>query len=227
MTLPVSGTPRSEVETDDVLIDRVRSGDANAFAGLMRRYNQRVYRVARAIMRDDAEAEDVVQQAYLSAYLNIGSFAGLARFSTWLTRIVVHEALARKRARQRLTDVPADAQLEWETISMAPPPFTPEEQVSTLELASIFEKAIDELPEGYRVVLVMREVEGLSTAEVAGCLDISEEAVRVRLHRARAVLRDTVFAQVGRGAPEVFAFAGARCNGIVMRVLERIAALES
>lgn len=196
--------------SDDELVCRVRAGDAALFGAIMRRHNPRLYRVARAIVRDDAEAEDVLQQAYLSAYLHLGQFAGAARFSTWLTRIVVNEASARLRRRRAHARVE-----EVQAASEAP---TPEAQAMDREMIRALEAAIDGLPEIYRTVLVLREVEGASTAETAAVLDISEETVKVRLHRARALLDKVLYARLG----EAFGFQGARCDRVVAAVLARL-----
>ena len=227
MTLATSGDdiqqlnatePAPAPSPDAALLARVRSGDAAAFEVLMRRYNQRLYRVARSVVKDSAEAEDVVQQAYLLAYVNADQFAGRSSLSTWLTRIALNEALGRVRRRGRdVSDV--NAVHDWRSGSnMAP---DPEDQVSRRELARLLESAVDRLPENYRVVFALRELEGLDGNEVADTLGITAESVRVRLHRARAMLRDELYTTVGSCADEVFSFGGAHCDRIVARVLER------
>jgi RNA polymerase sigma-70 factor (ECF subfamily) len=209
--------------TDEAVVARVRGGDQALFEILMRRYNQRLFRAARAILRDDAEAEDAVQQAYLSAYGHLDQFAGTARFSTWLTRIAIREALGRLRTRKRRGEVEFDGAAE-ESMMKDAPDDNPEAQTQRRELTGVLESAVDGLPEIYRVVFMMREVEQLSTLETAEVLELSEEAVKVRLHRARAMLRDGLFAKVDRSLQATFPFLGARCDRIVAAVLAKLRA---
>jgi RNA polymerase sigma-70 factor (ECF subfamily) len=203
--------------SDDDVVARVRAGDVGRFEILMRRYNRRLYRTARAIVRDDAEAEDVVQEGYVRAYAHLTQFAGRASFATWLTRIVVHEALARARRRGRFVDA--------EEIMPVTPTETPgpEAQASTRELARALEDAIDALPDPFRAVFMLREVEGLSTAETAASLALNEQTTKTRLHRARTLLREHLTASAQAALPGAFAFAGARCDALVRAVLARIA----
>lgn len=210
--------------TDEQVVARVCRGERGLFEVIMRRHNQRLFRAARAVLRNDSEAEDAVQQAYLSAFTHLGQFAGEARFSTWLTRIALNEAFARRR--QAARESPADIDEQWEPRerpggSGGPPP-TPEEQLSRREVSRLLETAIDELPANYRVVVMLREVQELSTAETAACLELSEEAVKVRLHRARARLRDTLPPGLGETARETFAFLGERCDRIVAYVMAHL-----
>jgi len=203
--------------SDEEIVSRVLAGDRMRFEELMRRYNQRLYRVARAILKDDIEAEDAVQQAYIQAYLHLGQFAGGSRFSTWLTRIAIHEALGRRRKRQAEpwseTDEDVMSQAMFDTPS-------PERLAYAAELRTMLESSIDSLPESYRLVFMCREVEGLSTAETAETLEIGEEAVKTRLHRARAMLRRDLFAQAGAASAGAFAFERPRCDALVRRVFE-------
>ena len=179
--------------SDEEVVRRVRAGETGLFEVVMRRYNQRLYRVARAILRDDAEAEDVTQQAYVNAYRHLDQFAGRATFSTWLTKIAVHEALARARRRGRFKEQEAVDDWDGDTMgALKSPGPDPERQAFAGELRALIESAIEALPEHYRTVFVMREVEGMSTAESAECLDITEETAKTRLHRARMLLRDTL-----------------------------------
>ena len=204
--------------TDEEVVRRVRAGETPLFEVLMRRYNQRVYRVVRAVLRDDAESEDAMQQAYVSAFAHLEQFAGAARFSTWLTRIALNEALSRLKARARF--VPVDG--KEETMDGLPRVRSPEDAAANRELASVLEQAIAALPEHYRTVFVLREVEELSTAETADCLELTEEAVKVRLHRARGMLRDAIADQVGRTAKQAYAFHLSRCDRVVKAVLARL-----
>jgi RNA polymerase sigma-70 factor (ECF subfamily) len=214
--------------TDEDVVGRVRAGETALFEIVMRRHNQRLFRVARAVLRDDAEAEDAVQQAYLSAYSHLDQFAGQARFSTWLTRITLNESLARRKKRIHLAEVEMGDTLTdtFEETSAAMSKSksnpNPEDQASMRELTGLLEAAVDELPEIYRVVFMMREVQELSTAETAACLELTEEAVKVRLHRAKGFLRETLFARLDARAPETFSFLGARCDRIVANVLARL-----
>jgi RNA polymerase sigma-70 factor (ECF subfamily) len=210
---------------DEEIAARVRAGDLPLFELLMRRYNQRLYRVARAIVKNDAEAEDVAQQAYVNAYVNLHQFEGRAKFSTWLTRITVHEALNRARKQARIAWPGEDAE-EDPMERFASPALDPERQAASSELGALLERAVDDLPESYRAVFVMRDVEGLSTAETAECLDLSEEAVKTRLHRAKAMLRESLFERAGVAAPTAFSFHLSRCDRIVAAVFARIKSLE-
>jgi RNA polymerase sigma-70 factor (ECF subfamily) len=213
---------------DEELAARIRNGETALYEVLMRRYNQRLYRIARAIVRDDAEAEDVVQQAYVNAYLHLDQFAEKAKLSTWMTKIAVYEALARVRKRERAAATPFDESAE-DTMkaSVASPLIDPERQALTAELRLLLERAIDALPERYRSVFVLREIDGLSTAEAADCLDVTEENVKTRLHRAKAMLRDTLYARAGVAGPSVFELHLSRCDRIVDAVIERLSRVSS
>ena len=203
--------------SDEALIERIRLGDSGGFTLLMQRYNQRLFRVARAITRHDADAEDAVQHAYLAAFTHLYQFAGLASFSTWLTRIVINQALTRHREQRRLQRLSADQTApDWR--SGTSEQRSPEDQVGGGELRRLLGAAIDALPDGYRAIVVLRELEGLSTQEAAECLSISEEAARVRLHRARGLLRTELDAQLG-ASRDVFRFGGERCARMIARVL--------
>ena len=201
--------------TDSEIVQRVRSGETALFEILMRRHNQRVYRVARAVLKDEQDAEDVMQQAYINAYLHLGQFEERAQFSTWLTRITVREALARRR-RSRLED-PVDT---FDDVHAEQP--DPEHQAYAGELGRLIEAAVDTLPEGYRVVFMLREVEGLSTNETATTLELGEEAVKTRLHRAKAMVRVAVAERLGSAAPRAFEFGAHRCDRVVAGVLARL-----
>ena len=202
--------------TDDEVVERVRNGEPALYELLMRRHNQRIYRAARAIVRDSAEAEDVMQDAYVRAYENLSNFAGRATFATWLTKIAVHEALARVRRRGRFVD----AEDTMPTLASDAP--DPEQRASERELGAALETAIDTLPDGFRTVFVMRDVEGLSTAETAECLGINEETVKTRLHRARTALRARLLSRAQELLPGTFSFGESRCDRVVAAVLSRI-----
>lgn len=207
--------------SDGEVVAQVLEGRTALFEILMRRYNERLYRAARAIVRDEREAEDVVQHAYVNAYAHLDQFAGRAAFSTWLTRIAVHEALARVRRQGRYE--PFDDERASVEASVLPvPDDDPERRTLTGELRVLLESAIDGLPDGAREVFVLRDVEGLSTADVAASLDVSEDVVKTRLSRARAALRQTLLARTGGAAPDAFRFHRHRCDRVVAEVLGRI-----
>ena len=213
---------RSEGWTDEEIVDRVRGGETALCEIIMRRYNQRLYRVARAIVRDDGEAEDVMQDAYVRAYEHLDQFARRAPFSTWLTRIAVHEALARLRQRNRTQQI-SDGEHEGEFVmSLAEPSLDPEQKASKAELGHLLEEALLALPENFRSVIMLRDVEELSTLETAEALEITEENVKIRLHRGRALARGWLFQRVGARAKDAFPFMGARCDRVVQKVLERL-----
>jgi RNA polymerase sigma-70 factor, ECF subfamily len=218
---------KSEGWTDEEVVNRVKAGDAALFELIMRRYNQRLYRVARAILHDDAEAEDVMQDAYVRAYQHLHQFAGRAPFSAWLTRIAVHEALARLRLRNRtapLDDTGQDGEFSMTLAETSP---DPEQSASRDELGQLLEEAVLGLPEQFRTVVMLRDVEELSTSETAVALDLSEENVKVRLHRGRAMLRGWLVARVGAEAKNAFPFMGVRCDRVVQGVFLRLAALQT
>jgi len=208
--------------TDDEVIVRVRTGDTALYEIIMRRYNQRLYRITRAILRDDTEAEDVIQDAYVRAYQYLHQYAGDGLFSVWLTRIAVHEALRRLRLRnrsQQLEESERDEEGPMNVVETSP---DPEQRASIAELNHLLEEAVLGLPDAYRTVVMMRDVEQMSTAETAAALDISEENVKVRLHRGHAMMRGWLFARVGENAKEVFPFMGPRCDRVVLGVFARL-----
>lgn len=200
--------------TDDSVVSQVVAGQTALFEVLMRRYNERIYRTVRAILRDDTEAEDAMQQAYLNAYAHLRQFDGRSTFSTWLTRIAINEALARIRRRR-----PYEPFDEESSHVERFPAANPERAAVTTELRELLEWAIDELPDGAREVFVLRDVEGLSTAEAAAALEVSEDVVKTRLSRARATLRRLLVERTGAAAPEAFRFYRPRCDQVVSRVL--------
>ncbi len=207
--------------TDNEVVRRVRAGETALFEVLMRRYNQRLYRVARAVVKDEAEAEDVMQQAYINAYVHLGQFEERAQFSTWLTRIAIHEALSRRRRLRPEQPFGAEGdENAMETLTAGGP--DPERQAYAGELRRLLEATIDSLPDTYRLVFMLRDIEGLSTAETAEGLALGEEAVKTRLHRARAMVRRELFERAGAAGPEAFQFHLSRCDVIVANVLSRI-----
>jgi RNA polymerase sigma-70 factor, ECF subfamily len=214
-------TVQSELRDEEV-VGRVLAGETALFEILMRRYNQRLYRVSRVILRDDSEAEDVMQDAYVRAYEHLNQFAGRAAFSTWLTRIAIHEALARKRRRGRMDELdalPANGESMSIMKSSAP---SPEAGTATTEARKLLEQAIDHLPEAYRAVVMLREVEEMSVAETAESLGVSDAVVKTRLHRAHAMLRKELYARAKGRATDLYQFHAVRCDRVVKNVFERI-----
>lgn len=226
-TSMVTGSPTSEFWTDEEVVARVLDGDTAAFEIIMRRYNQRLYRAARAILRNDAEAEDVMQDAYVRAYQHLNQFAGRAKFSTWLTRIAVHEALARVRRNARYESLDSAAEQNGEDMKFASRAPSPESEALRAQTNSLLEQAILTLPESYRTVLMLRDVEELSTLETAECLELTEENVKVRLHRARALLRRELYNIAGGERASAFPFMGDRCDRVVAKVFERLKEITS
>ena len=213
---------KAEAWSDEEVVRRVLAGETALYEILMRRYNQRLYRVARAILREDGEAEDVMQDAYVRAYQHLDQFAGRAPFATWLTRIAVHEALGRLRLRNR--KMPLDETYEdgEVTMNLADASLNPEQTLSNAETGQLLEEAILELPDRYRSVVMMRDVEELSTTETADALGLTEENVKVRLHRGRGMVRKWLFSRVGGGAKGAFPFMGVRCDRVVSGVFARL-----
>lgn len=203
-----------ELLPDAELVERVRAGERGLFEALMRRYNRRVYRVVRSILRDEAEAEDAMQQAWLTAWRQLGQLSTPAAVGGWIARLAAHEALGRLRRRR------PQEPLDEERSTMGTP--SPEEAAALRELMGRVEAAVDRLPPGERAAFVLRSVEGLETAEAAEALGVTPGALKVRLHRAHRALRAELGAAVDL-APEAFPFPATRCNPLVARVMARIA----
>jgi len=212
---------------DDGLVRDVRGGSSAAFGAMMRRYNRRLYRTARAILKDDTLAEDVLQDAYLAAFRHMGEFRGDSALGTWLTRIVVNQALqALRRSRRDRVVVPFDeSDAQQEALNVADSPDAgPENMLLRAQTRRLIERNIDALPEGYRTVFVLREVEDLTVEETAAALDIPAATVRTRLFRAKARLRESLAQAMDAATQDAFGFDGERCDRIVRTVLERIEA---
>jgi RNA polymerase sigma-70 factor (ECF subfamily) len=228
---------RLESWTDQEIIARVRAGDTGLYEIIMRRYNLRLYRVTRAILRDESEAEDVIQDAYVRAYQHLDQFAGNAPFSVWLTRIAVHEALRRLQQRKRSQQFEETGQDEdgfmnssrtsTADAGIAETSPDPEQRAAIAELGKLLEEAVLDLPTPYRTVIMLRDIEELSTAETAAALELTEENVKVRLHRGRALMRDHLFARVGPSCKSAFPFMGANCDRVVLGVFGRLRELNS
>lgn len=222
-TLPIATPPdASDVE----LARRVAGGESAAFETLMRRHNRVLFRTARAILRDDAEAEDALQEAYLQAYQAMGSWRANAKLSTWFARIVANEALMRLRKHARRGQiVPLQSSAAVENLNQIPDTRMekgPENSAQRAQVRRLLEAQIDALPDAYRTVFVLRAVEEMSVEETAAVLQIPPATVRSRFFRARSLLREALATKIDLGYEEAFAFAGERCDRIVASVMQRI-----
>jgi RNA polymerase sigma-70 factor (ECF subfamily) len=214
--------------SDCDLVERVRTGDAAAFELIMRRHNRRLFRLARSVLRNGAEAEDVVQETYMRAFAKLDDFRGPDGFSAWLAQIAYNEALGRVRAWERVvslhdyvTDGDGDADARGVQTMTSPQP-DPERLTGHGELRRMLEDVIDALPNDFRAVFVLRAVEGMSIAETAEALSIPPETVKTRFHRARHRLQEMLGARFEALMPAAFEFGGARCDRIVAAVLARL-----
>ena len=223
MEQAIRTTTAADELTDEAIVGRVRDGDVGLYEILVRRHNQRLYRTIRAILRDDRDVEDVMQQAYVDAFTHLDQFRGAARFSTWLTRIAVNRAIRSGRgARRGLDRGPATSDAELAIEHTPATSIDPEHAMYGRELKVVLESLIEQLPEPFRVVFVMREVEGLSTMETAACLEINEDTVKTRLHRAKRLLRDRLDRHLGPAADSVYQFHLSRCDRVVVAVMEAV-----
>ena len=207
--------------SDADVIAAVLAGNRDCFGALVKRHNQTMFRACRAVLRNDVDAEDAVQAAWISAYRSLAGFRAEASFRSWVTRIAVNEASTRLRRYHRLAEVPSDVSIEETTMADSA---GPDHVAFTHELGRVLEHEIDALPEGMRAVLVLRDVIELDTAETATCLGIEAENVRVRLHRARQLLAQRVADTTGEMA-HVWRFDGDRCARIHANVMEKISKL--
>jgi RNA polymerase sigma-70 factor (ECF subfamily) len=218
---------RSEPIADDdpSIVRRVAAGDRSAFELLMRRYNRRLYRLARAALRDQTEAEDALQEAYLSAYRLMGQFRGEAALSSWLSRLVLNECLGRlRRSARRHNLVPimsSDSEIDINAMPTRDCDL-PDKVLGRAQMRALLEHKLDALPESFRVVFVLRSVEELSVEETAQSLGIPEETVRSRHFRARSLLRESLAQELDLAERDVFEFGGAHCDRIVAKVLARL-----
>ena len=211
-----------ECWTDQEIVRQIQAGNTALYEIIMRRYNQRLYRVARAILLDDAEAEDVMQDAYVRAYQHLDQFAGRAPFSAWLTHIAVNEALRRLSLRKRNPQLDESEDGQKASMNIVETSLDPEQSASFSELGRLLEQAVLDLPSPYRTVIMLRDIEELSTSETATVLDLTEQNVKVRLHRGRSMMRNSLFARVGADAKNAFPFMGSRCDRVVSGVFARI-----
>jgi RNA polymerase sigma-70 factor (ECF subfamily) len=216
---------------DHQIVARVLADDSGLFELIMRRYNRRLFRIARGILGDDAEAEDAVQDAYIRAYRKLGQFRGPGGFGGWLCQIASNEALMRRRRRVRLAAAPLSAldepsNQEAAMIDPHTPAANPEAALHEDQLRRLLEQAIDGLPDVYRSAFVLREVEQLSVAETARCLGVEPATVKTRVHRARRLLQENLSAELLAALGGAFSFDGVRCDRLVARVFQRLNALE-
>jgi RNA polymerase sigma-70 factor (ECF subfamily) len=213
---------------DSELLEIARKGDAVAFDTLIRRHDKHLYRIARSVLSDDHEAEDVIQESYIRAFTGLRGFRGAASLRTWLTRIVLNEAIRRSRRRRPMVDLGAlHAAQERTRRPLHAPSLTardtdPERAAAHSQIRKMLEKAIDNLPVAFRVVFVMRDVEEIGIRDTAKLLGILEETVKTRLHRARRMLRDSLGEQLASTLKDVFPFDKPRCNALVQRLLDQL-----
>jgi RNA polymerase sigma factor (sigma-70 family) len=210
-------------EEERSMAQRVAAGDATQFEKLMQHYNRRLYRLARAALRDDAEAEDALQEAYLAAYRSMGRFRGESTLATWLSRLVLNECLGRLRRgarRQRVMPIVSSA-LEINAVA-AVDTEAPDRVVARRQMRSLLESKLDELPESFRLVFVLRSVEEMSVQETAHTLGIPEATVRTRYHRARALLREALEQEIDLAERDLFEFGGERCARMISKVKQRL-----
>jgi RNA polymerase sigma factor (sigma-70 family) len=209
------------MEKENEVIDRIIKGEKELYEVIMRKYNQRLYRIARSIIKDESEIDDVLQETYIKAFEHLNQFEGRSQFSTWLTRILINQANAsilKKNRRQNSIGGKLSDDIKAAAPSFEP---SPDQQIINKELKQHLEDAIDHLPENMRAVYIMREVEGLSVVETSECLNISAENVKTRLHRSKAMLKDLLFAKA-KGDLELFRFGLERCDRLVLAVLCQI-----
>ncbi|WP_228535747.1 RNA polymerase sigma factor [Noviherbaspirillum malthae] len=230
MTTAAAKEARQGASDLDV-IQRVLGGEKNAFELLMRRYNRPLYRTARSILKDDADAEDALQESYLLAYRNLHLFRGDSSLATWLTRIVVNESVARLRKTARRAQIielganKVSDEHRYEDAMPSMSPMTaepPEHSTARAEMRGMIERKIDALPESFRVVFMLRAIEEMTVEETAACLGIPEATVRTRYFRAKSLLRESLSREIDFALEEAFAFDGARCDRIVEGVMQTL-----
>jgi RNA polymerase sigma factor (sigma-70 family) len=220
-------SPSQAAEDEQSIVRRIVAGERSAFAILMRRYNQRLYRLARATLRDDTEAEDALQDAYLAAFRSMSQFRGDSALSTWLSRLVLNECFARIRRNARRQNViplvSSSPEVETEVDDVAAHhEERPEHLFGRAQMRELLESKLDQLPQSYRVVFVLRSVEELSVEETAAALNVPEATVRSRHFRAKSMLREALARELDQAECDLFGFRGSRCDRIVARVLERL-----
>ncbi|AZO70202.1 MAG: RNA polymerase sigma factor [Mesorhizobium sp.] len=212
--------------SDMALVRRAVAREAGAFRAIIKTHNQRLYRIARGVVRNDTEAEDVVQEAYMRAFASLDAFRGDASLATWLSRIVINEALGRLRKKKRMAAMPGNPQAEIIRFPLTPsdlnPGDDPERTMAQRQILALVERATDSLPDVYRTVFVARVIEGLSIEETADLLDVRPQTVKTRLHRARALVRKALDDEIGPVLLDAFPFAGRRCERLTQAVMKRL-----
>jgi RNA polymerase sigma-70 factor (ECF subfamily) len=222
LAMPVKMPGVAEALSGDLLlVRRALARDAGAFRAIIKTYNQRLYRIARGILRNDAEAEDVVQEAYVRAFANLATFRGDSSLATWLSRIVINEALGRLRKRRRTVAMPENPEAQVIRFPLNPSD-DPERTMAQRQILALVERATDSLPDIYRMVFVARVIEGLSMEETADLLGVRPETVKTRLHRARSLLRKALDDEIGPVLLDAFPFAGRRCERLTKAVMGRL-----
>ncbi|BCH10753.1 RNA polymerase sigma factor [Mesorhizobium sp. 131-3-5] len=222
LAIPVKMPGVAEALSGDLmLVQRALARDAGAFRTIIKTYNQRLYRIARGILRNDAEAEDVVQEAYVRAFANLATFRGDSSLATWLSRIVINEALGRLRKRRRTVAMPENPEAQIIRFPLNPSD-DPERTMAQRQILALVERATDSLPDIYRMVFVARVIEGLSMEETADLLGVRPETVKTRLHRARSLLRKALDDEIGPVLLDAFPFAGRRCERLTKAVMGRL-----
>jgi RNA polymerase sigma-70 factor (ECF subfamily) len=226
MTQSRPGRAAPAVLDDTDLVRRALARDADAFRTIMQRHNRRLYRIARGVLRNNAEAEDAVQESYVSAFAHLASYRGDSSLAAWLARITMNEALGRLRRQRSTVDIDTleQARPDAEIIQF---PLTaqnddPERTMAQRQILQLVERATDDLPEPYRLVFVTRVIEGMSVEETAELLGIKPETVKTRLHRARQLVRDQLNKQIGPVLMDAFPFAGRRCERMTNAVIKRL-----
>ncbi|MER8708632.1 RNA polymerase sigma factor [Mesorhizobium sp. M1088] len=219
--MPAALTATPAASGDMQLVGRALARDSDAFRTIIKTHNQRLYRIARGVVRNDSEAEDIVQEAYVSAFAHLESFRGDASLATWLSRIVINEALGRLRKRRRMVAMPENPQAEIIRFPLNPSD-DPERTMAQRQILELVERATDSLPDVYRMVFVARVIEGLSIEETAELLGVRPETIKTRLHRARALVRKALDDQIGPVLLDAFPFAGRRCERLTNAVMQRL-----
>lgn len=219
--MPAVLTAVPSTSGDMQLVRRALAREGDAFRAIIKTYNQRLYRIARGVVRNDAEAEDIVQEAYVRAFASLAAFRGDSSLGTWLSRIVINEALGRLRKGQRTVAMPENPQAEIIQFPLNPSD-DPERMMAQRQILALVERATDSLPDVYRTVFVARVIEGLSIEETADLLGVRPETVKTRLHRARTLLRKALDDQIGPVLLDAFPFAGRRCERLTAAVMKRL-----
>jgi len=214
------------VSDDAELVRRALARDAGAFRAIMQKHNRRLYRIARGVLRNNTDAEDAVQDAYVSAFTHLANYRGESTLATWLSRIVMNEALGQLRRKRPAVDLtavePMRSEAEIIQFPLSTPNDDPERTMAQRQILQLVEQATDNLPEAFRLVFVTRVIEGMSVEETSELLGIKPETVKTRLHRARQLVRDQLDKHIGPVLMEAFPFAGRRCERVTAAVMKRL-----